>query len=106
MKPIQQGLADKLVRCLIESIPGNQLSNQNVRDIRHAVYDYLSDRILDIWSVEDVENYCDDHGIEIEDDQKIDVLRGMLARQDASFGLNWSIMQAAIDEQECYKSHD
>lgn len=60
--------------------------------------DELTNSISDVWSIDDVLDYCVNHAeIECTEEQAHDVLDYMESRHDANHGYTWDIMTIAVE---------
>ena len=67
--------------------------------IRKAIDKYFEDKIAITWSIEDVICLAEEDGLEITDDEALDVLHSCLHKHDANEGINWNTLRNWLIEK-------
>jgi len=73
--------------------------------IKHLVDNYnLNDSIsYSIWSVDDIKAAADDIGVELTEDEKIEIINRVEKYESAEVGTNWDVIISHIRDLEAEK---
>ena len=73
--------------------------------IREGLESCWVDKIAVSWSVEDVGSMAKEMGFKLTEKEKLDILNGILHDFDAGVGINWTIIDLAIQRMEMGKGN-
>ena len=91
-KHVAHNAAIECVTCgcvLVDLCPGDLLSKELEEDVDKT--------IAHVWHVDDVKMRAEERGIDLSEQQALEILQQIDKGKDASVGINWDVIDASID---------
>jgi hypothetical protein len=85
----------KIIEALIMANLVQPFDKQRALDV---IKDKLKDEMHVVWNIQDIYDQAEDDGIELDSNQAQEILASLHQKHDATVGINWDVISAAIAE--------
>ena len=87
-----------LMRIIEALIMANIIQSFDKQRALDVARDRLKDEMHVVWNIQDIYDQAEDDGIELDSNQAQEILASLHQKHDASVGINWDVISAAIAE--------
>jgi len=87
-------MKEQIIYEAVDALVGEPLTKERAREILTNAF---TDKIMIVWTVEDVQTHATNMGYTISYDQAHEILHHLANNHDADLGISWETIKAAIN---------